>query len=140
MVRVRTTVIAAVAFGFVIGLHASDRPAVKNSRQACAKLLEAAVTYRLSLHNLTGRYYCDVTGHDEENFIMGLRYRVRPNELVGSNLLGWYAIRRTDGKVFGWDINESVTTPLEMGPPFVADDERSVLPPPNKSLERARDR
>jgi len=120
--HLRTTLAAAVLCGFATSPQAADQAAVKNSRQACAKLKEAAVTYRLSRHNLTGRYYCEVMGHDEVNFIMGLRYRLRPNEEVGSNLLGWYAIRRSDGIVLRWDINDTVTMPLEMGPPFKVED------------------
>jgi len=121
--HVRTAIAVAMLCGFATCPRAADPLAVKNSRQACGKLKEAAVTYRLSRHNLAGRYYCEVIGHDEVNFILGLRYRLRPNEEVGSNLLGWYAIQRSDGTVLRWDITDKVTLPLEMGPPFKAGDE-----------------
>jgi hypothetical protein len=85
---------------------------------ACAKLIRAAIKYHLSVHDLTGRYYCDQNGGNYQFYIIALRYRTRPEELVGSNLLGWYAVMKGDGSVWSYDINESKTAPLVPGPPF----------------------
>lgn len=38
--------------------------------------------------------------------MVGLRYETQPDELGGSNLIDWFAIRKSDGKLFGWDIAE----------------------------------
>jgi hypothetical protein len=92
---------------------------VTTAKQACAVLKRAAVTYHLSRRSLSGRYYCDPIGDNSEYFLLGLRYRVTEDELVGSNLLGWFAIRRSDSAVREWDINESKATPLTPRPPFV---------------------
>src|ERR1700676_4206094 len=77
---------------------------VTTSRQACAVLKRAAVTYHLSVRNLSGRYYCESIGDNSEYFLVGLRYRVTEDELVGSNFLGWFAIRRSDSAIREWDI------------------------------------
>jgi hypothetical protein len=79
-------------------------------------LKRAAITYHLSRRNLTGRYYCDSAGDSEDYFLLGLRYHVKPDEGVGSNLIGWFAVRKSDGKVFDWDVNDSEAEPLAPRP------------------------
>lgn len=76
---------------------------VLSADQACDVLKGAAIRYHLAAHELTGRYYCDHAGDLKGYFYLGLRYEVNPSELVGSNLLGWFAVRRTDGKLFRWN-------------------------------------
>jgi hypothetical protein len=46
--------------------------------------------------------------------VIALRYRVEPDELVGSNRVGWFAVARSDGSVLGWDVNEERATPLAL--------------------------
>ncbi|HEY3917975.1 MAG TPA: hypothetical protein VGL83_09280 [Stellaceae bacterium] len=42
--------------------------------------------------------------HDPGYFVLRLNARpCRPNECA-SNLLGWYAVRESDGRVFEWDM------------------------------------
>lgn len=86
--------------------------------QVCEIIERAAVEYRLSRGNLTGRYYCDPTGEDLDYYYLGLRYYPTPDELVGSNLLGWYAIDKSDGTVFEEDISDFTLIPLTPRPPF----------------------
>lgn len=50
--------------------------------------------------------------------MVGLRYAVNPDELVGSNLIGWFGIRKSDGATFEWDINEDHPIPLASRCPF----------------------
>ena len=87
---------------------------VRTARQACAILKRGAVTHRLSVHDLSGRYYCDYYDPvfwTKEFIVLGLRYRDRPEEKVGSNLIGWFGIRRSDGELFEWDL-EGFPEPL----------------------------
>jgi hypothetical protein len=81
-------------------------------------LKRAAITQHLSVRNLSGRYYCDSIGDHKQFYLMGLRYRVTKDETVGSNLIGWFAIRRSDGVILDWDINEGKASPLARRPPF----------------------
>lgn len=74
-------------------------------------LKRAAVTLHLSGRNLSGRYYCDPIGDNTGYYLLGLRYRVAEDELVGSNLLGWFAVRRADGAVLDWDVNHYQALP-----------------------------
>jgi hypothetical protein len=97
---------------------ATSRKQVTTSRQACAVLKRGAITYHLSRRNLSGRYYCDSIGDNSEYFLVGLRYRVTADEMVGSNLLGWFAVRRADSVILEWDINEDKAFPLRPRPPF----------------------
>jgi hypothetical protein len=92
---------------------------VSSEHQACEILQHAAVEYRLTRTDLTGRYYCDPLPSRAAYYVLGLRYRTTPDELVGSNLIGWYAVAKRDGAVFAWDINyELPPAPLVPGPPF----------------------
>src|SRR4249920_1765493 len=87
---------------------------VHTARQACSILKHGAISHRLSVHDLTGRYYCDYYDPvfwTKEFIVLGLRYRDRPEEKVGSNLIGWFGIRRSDGELFEWNL-EGFPEPL----------------------------
>jgi len=104
----------AITFTSVILVlsHGAFAGPVRSEAAACAALKRAAATYHLSRHDLRRQYYCDPNGKNNSYFLLGLRYRVTPDELVGSNLIGWFAVRISDGRVFDWDINENVAVPL----------------------------
>jgi hypothetical protein len=108
---------AAFAMSCSTSIVATPNP-VTTSKQACALLKIAAVVYHLSRRNPSGRYYCEPIGDNSEYFLLGLRYRITKDELVGSNLLGWFAIRRSDSVVCEWDMNESKAFPLRPRPAF----------------------
>ena len=91
---------------------------VTSPKQACSVLKRAAVTFHLSRRNLSGRYYCDSMGDISEYYLLGLRYRVTEDEPVGSNLIGWFAVRRSDGAVLDWDVNTNQALPLGPRPPI----------------------
>jgi hypothetical protein len=84
-------------------------------------LKEAAIEFCLSRTNLTGRYYCDPLPENDTYYLLGLRYRVTSDELVGSNLIGWYAVHKSDGMVLNWDINNERPTNLISRCPFEAE-------------------
>jgi len=83
-------------------------------------LKQAAVEFHLSTHDLTGRYYCESLGEIDTHYLLGLRYYVPAEDHVGSNLIGWFAVAKSDGTVFDWDINEDRAVPLAPRPPFQA--------------------
>ena len=92
---------------------AQDR--VRTAREACKVLKRGAVTYRLSAFDASGRFYCDYYDPvfwTSEFIVLRLRYHDRPEEKVGSNLVGWFGIRRSDGKLFEWNINDGTPKPL----------------------------
>jgi hypothetical protein len=49
---------------------------------------------------------------------MALRYYPTPDELVGSTLIGWYAVSKSDSSVSNYDITNEELTPLASGCPF----------------------
>jgi len=105
-----------LVIGIVVGLCMRREPAqpialgpdarAMTQQQACETLKRAALELCLSRTNLEGHYYCDPLPEQRSYYVLGLRYNVRPDELVGSNLLGWFAVRKSDGIIFEWDINE----------------------------------
>jgi hypothetical protein len=103
-----------LTFGVSVVLSA-EQGVINSERSACSALMLGAVKYRLSAHDLTGRYYC--SGYDSERypkgyFVLGLRYRARQEEKVGSNLIGWFAIRKADGALFELDLDGTGVKPL----------------------------
>ena len=91
---------------------------VSSEADACQTLETAAITYHLSAHDLTGSYFCEHTGNDGQYYYLGLRYHDKPSEKIGSNLIGWFAIRRSDGQVFRRDSPDSALEPIKPGAPW----------------------
>src|SRR5688500_15263211 len=80
---------------------ASDRP-VRSPQVACEILKLGAVEHRLSVQDLTGRYYCDYVEPPIVRggyYLLGLRYRAKPQERIGSDLIGWFVVRVHDGEL-----------------------------------------
>jgi hypothetical protein len=50
--------------------------------------------------------------------VLALRYYPTPEELVGSTLIGWFAVSKSDGSVFNYDITNEELTPLVSKCPF----------------------
>jgi len=77
--------------------------------EACNKLLRIAAEQHLVKEtDPSGAYYCEPSGDNaSDHYLIGLHYRVvTPPDWVGSDLVGWYAVRRSDGRVSEWDIAE----------------------------------
>jgi hypothetical protein len=110
------TVAALALFGDVS--YGTVQKPVPSPAQACSVLKRAAITFHLSRRNLSGRYYCDSLGDVSDYYLLGLRYRLAKDENVGSNLIGWFAVRRSDGAVLDWDIDQDQAMPLASRPPF----------------------
>ena len=114
-----------VAIGGLLPAHllltscSGESGAVSSEQQACKLLKRTAIEFCLSRRNLSGRYYCEPKlAESPEYYELGLRYEVTPDELVGSNLIGWFGIRRSDGTVLEKDIAEDRFVPLVSGCPF----------------------
>src|ERR1700719_3423502 len=101
--QLRVLIYVAAVLHLVLCGHAAmaDTAAHGLSRtRACRILISRAIEYRQSRRNLSGRYFCDNEGDTPDYYAFALRYRVTPDELVGSNLLGRYHVKRSSRKVF----------------------------------------
>jgi hypothetical protein len=89
---------------------------VISEQEACDALLRAADKHHLIAQTAPpGHAYCESTTPRSPGFYQfGLYYApdVWPEDWIGSGLAGWYAVRRSDGRVFHWDIAED-----ELGEP-----------------------
>src|SRR5882724_414422 len=129
MRRLVSLVATLLCCGFDASVAADPPRVVRTEARACYLLKQAAVSNYLSRRNLTGRYYCESLGDNADYFLLGLRYRTTADELVGSNLLGWFAVRRSDGALFDWDINEDRAEPLRPRLPFETESPQPSLIP-----------
>ena len=95
----------AIALAFPV--FAVARP-IASETEACAVLTEA-VPPHAQLRNAPADYYCELDNSSSRYYVFAFRSRhpeppgAGPN-WVGSNLVGWFAVRRRDGAVFEWDI------------------------------------
>jgi hypothetical protein len=84
--------------------------AISSEDQGCKTLLQAVETYHLVAESRPlGRPYCEPTAPRLLGYYQyGVYYAPDkwPPDWVGSALLGWYAVRRSDGRVYEWDIAE----------------------------------
>ena len=111
MRRVAIVCFAVIAAG---RLAAADPTPISNEH-ACKLLKRAAVELCLSKKNL----YCKPEPERAEHYVLALRYETPPDEKVESNLVGWYAIRKSDGTILEWDIEENrPMAPVKSGCPF----------------------
>lgn len=81
---------------------------VASEAEACAMLTEAVPAQR-QRPNAPADYYCELDSVSSRYYVFAFRSRhpeppgAGPN-WVGSNLFGWFAVRRLDGAVLEWDI------------------------------------
>jgi hypothetical protein len=77
---------------------------------ACDILKSAAVLNHFAAHDVPpGTYRCDTSPPTSGYYVIGLHYNYHaPPGWVGSNLVGWYAVAQSDGKVYQWDINNNI--------------------------------
>ena len=88
---------------------------VTSPQAACEVLKLGAVKHRLSVRDLTGRYYCEYVDPSilrGQYYLLGLRYRAKPQEQVGSDLVGWFVVRVHDGQLLEYDMGDEQTKPL----------------------------
>jgi hypothetical protein len=94
---------------------AGDGRPVTSPQAACEILKLGAVRHRLSVRDLKGRYYCDYVDPPivrGEYYLLGLRYRAKPQERVGSDLVGWFVVRVHDGQLLEYDMGDEQIKPL----------------------------
>jgi hypothetical protein len=81
---------------------------VASESEACA-VLTRAVTEHVLLRNSSNDYYCELHSVSRRYYVFAFRSRhPEPHgaghEWVGSNLVGWFAVRRSDGAALVWDM------------------------------------
>lgn len=75
------------------------------SSELCQAIQSAVTRNHLATRDLTGLMFCEAQKEVKEYVAFALRYRREvAKEGVGSNLVGWFAVRRSDKRVFYWDI------------------------------------
>jgi hypothetical protein len=105
-------IVGATAMSYAMS---GNGKSVASPQAACEILTLGAVEHRLSVHNLTGRYYCDYPDPPlfrGEYYLLGLRYHTKPQERVGSDLLGWFVVRLRDGELMEYDMEDEQIKPL----------------------------
>jgi hypothetical protein len=111
---------AVVCFAvIVVGRLAAADPTPISNEHACKLLKRAAVELCLAKKNLEGRLSCKPEPERAEHYVLALRYETTPDEKVDDNLIGWYAIRKSDGTILEWDSEENrPMAPVMSGCPF----------------------
>ena len=83
---------------------------VRSNAAACKTLIDAFPAQALhSDETVAGaKPWCDRTvDTNREYFVLGL-HSDRRCDYMCSSLVGWFAVERSTGRVFDWDINEDV--------------------------------
>ena len=99
----------ALVLGTPLGAFGAS-PGVRSNAAACKTLIDAFPAHSLhSEETVAGAQpWCDrTTSTNREYFILGL-HSDRRCDYICSSLVGWFAVERTTGRVFEWDINEDV--------------------------------
>lgn len=104
MLPIRT--VAAVAAIVLPGLAMAGR--VVSEAEACA-VLTKGVPEHVQLRNAPSDYYCELRNVSRRYYVFALRsgHPETPSagpDWVGSNLVGWFAVRRSDGAALEWDM------------------------------------
>lgn len=110
--------VLALQFGNTSFAIAAHQDAAK--RSACNSVIAVAKAHKFVLET-AGEYHCEaVDDFDrcDEYFIVNLKYWRRnvPKDFVGSNLVGWYAVRKSDLKVYEVDADGDIGKWIEMPP------------------------
>jgi hypothetical protein len=95
--------VAAIAFpGFAMAAR------VTSDAEACAVLMKA-VPGHVQLRSAPSDYYCELRNASQRYYVFAFRSR-HPEppgagpDWVGSNLVGWFAVRRSDGAALEWNM------------------------------------
>jgi len=101
--------VLAVVVAFALpGLAIAGR--VRSEAEACA-VLTKVVPEHIQLRNVPSDYYCELRNVSRRYYVFAFRSR-HPEppgdgpDWVGSNLVGWFAVRRNDSAALEWDMAE----------------------------------
>jgi hypothetical protein len=88
---------------------------VSSSAGACRVLTRVALGKHLALGTSKGEYHCSADSANGKYFVLGLHYWFHaPKGWAGSNLVGWYAVRKWDGHVYEWNMaTEELGDPVD---------------------------
>jgi len=108
--------ILAFQFGVSSFAIAANQGAAK--RSACESVISVAKAHKF-VHETSGEYHCEsVDEFDEcnEYFMVNLKFWSRnvPKDFVGSNLVGWYAVKKSDLKVYEVGADGNIGRWIEM--------------------------
>ena len=116
----RTALLPIYMFAIVWGpvCNAKDHITIHTQRAACTALKKTVA----ALDNLPVSgppnmgWFCDFADStDPDLFVVALRSNRRCPEIC-SNLMGWYAVRKSTGQVLSYDINDETVAPLRAKP------------------------
>lgn len=80
-----------------------------SENEACNSLLEVAFNQHLAIENSKRKYYCVPHIKSKEYFVFQLHFGGgEPEDWIGSDLVGYYAIRKSDVVVLEWDVNDDI--------------------------------
>ena len=101
--------VRALAIAAAISLPCiANAGGIASEAEACA-VLTSAVPKHVQLRNAPTDYYCEPRNVSRRYYVFAFRSR-HPEppgagpEWVGSNLVGWFAVRRNDGVAIEWDM------------------------------------
>lgn len=100
-------------------------------RSACEAVISMAKAHKL-VHEISGEYHCESVEEfsDSAYFIVNLKYWSRrvPKDFYGSNLVGWFAVKKSDLTVYEVNIADDI-----LGRPLETSRKRRK---PNKAFRR----
>lgn len=109
-------IILGLQFGTINFAIAAKQDAAK--RRACESVISIAKEGKF-VRETPGEYHCEsvekVAGNSSY-FIVNLKYwsRSAPKDFEGSTLVGWYAVKKSDSKVYEMDADGNVGKRLEV--------------------------
>lgn len=110
MTFIRLSVCVAAASFLGVAALAQDR--VTNYRDACAVLkTQASKVIDQKFTGPVAKWSCDfiVSRYQPADYyVVGLHGAPCKSGDCGSNLIGWYAVRKQDGRVFYWNVADDV--------------------------------
>ena len=79
---------------------------ISSRGEACNVLLkEAALRHLAAKESPDGYYDCQPESDADSYIILGLHYRLKSQRsAAGSNLVGWYAVDKSNGQLYEWDM------------------------------------
>ncbi|WP_420469889.1 hypothetical protein [Brevundimonas sp. FT23042] len=87
---------------------------VTSAEAACAVATEKVTSLRgLPTSHVAQCDHISDDNADADHYVMALRAYCTTEAVCGSTLMGWFAVRKTTGEVFEWDVGD-----WKVGPPL----------------------
>jgi hypothetical protein len=105
--------IISVVAASVLCVSALARPPRLSSESACAKIKNRVAQLQSAAHG-SDEYHCELThegskGSGRHYYVFGLysNFPAPPDsnsDWIGSSIVGWFAVSRSTGKLYRWDV------------------------------------